>query len=97
MKGPFIRRALPVPRFARSRSTDSNASGFSGVTMGLILPPRSTTKPAFFFGRFVSRLAQYRGLPVPQMRHLPDQTPLISMRWRPLICVYGTLLVPNGK
>ena len=48
--------------------------------MGLTLRPRWTTKPAFFFGRFVSRLAQYRGLPVPQMRHLPDQTPLISIR-----------------
>ena len=38
----------------------------------------------FFFGRFLSRCARYRGFPVPQKRHLPDQTPSISMRWRPL-------------
>jgi hypothetical protein len=42
-------------------------------------------------------LAQYLGLPVPQMRHLPDIVPVISMRWRPWIWVYGTPLVPKGN
>jgi len=39
--------------------------------MRLTLRPRSTTKPALLFGRFLSKLAQYRGSPVPQKRRLP--------------------------
>ena len=69
MKGPFIWRALPAPRLARLRSTDSKASGSSGVTIGLTLCPRSTTKPTFFFGRFVSVG------PVPRVARSPEAPP----------------------
>ena len=71
--------------------------GLVGGDDGTDLAPRSTAKPAFLFGRFLSRLSQYRGLPVPQKRHLPDQRPLISMRWRPWICVSRDALGTEWK
>ncbi|MCK7625245.1 hypothetical protein MUU72_19395 [Streptomyces sp. RS10V-4] len=43
-----------------------------------------------------SRLAQYRGCPVPQIRPCPVSAP-ISTRRTARIAVYGMVLVPQGK
>jgi hypothetical protein len=68
--------AVPGSRWARSLSTASTPSSSSGVMKGETRRPRSTISPTLFLGLDGSRLAQYRGLAVPQIRARPVKAPV---------------------